>query len=95
MPAALVDAGGLGFRDPLKLAAEGTFRRNSVVGDWIEPICALATQGAAFEPEEIEVMDQAFATVALVLGFPLMMTNALKRSLGRSSSLRRRANAMS
>jgi hypothetical protein len=27
-------------------------------------------QGAAFSPEEIEVMDQAFATAALVLGLP-------------------------
>jgi hypothetical protein len=27
-------------------------------------------QGAAFEPEDIEVMEQAFATAALVLGLP-------------------------
>jgi hypothetical protein len=27
-------------------------------------------RGAAFEPEDIEVMDQAFATAALVLGLP-------------------------
>jgi hypothetical protein len=44
-------------------------------------MCALATQGpphenspflagAAFGPEDIEIMDQAFATAALVLGLP-------------------------
>jgi hypothetical protein len=27
-------------------------------------------QGASFEPEDIEVMDQAFATAALILGLP-------------------------
>jgi hypothetical protein len=51
------------------------------VEDWIEPMylwqlrdhlmkIVAFLRGAAFEPEDIEVMDQAFATAALVPGIP-------------------------
>lgn len=52
-------------------------------------------QGAVFGPEEIEVINQAFATAALVLGLPSDNDERAQEVLGRSSSLRRRANAMS